>query len=292
MHLGAHVSIGGGFERAVREARELGCEAIQIFTGSRMQWRVRDVAPEAARRFARAIRQAGVGATLVHDSYLINLASPDPALAARSRAAFLAEIERSARLGIDALVFHPGAHMGAGEEAGLERVAAQLESILDEDRHRVTLLVENTAGQGTTLGHRLEHLAVLLDAVSRCPGRRRRLGVCIDTCHLFAAGYDLRTPRAYAATLGEIERVVGLDAVRALHLNDSKGGLGSRLDRHAEIGAGAIGARAFGRLVRDPCWAERPGILETPGGLEGYRRALCRLRRMRARARPPVRAPG
>lgn len=286
MLLGAHVSIAGGLMRAVREAGELHCEAIQIFSGSKMQWQSRELGDDEVREYRRGMRATGVRHSMIHDSYLINLASPDPALLARSRAAFAVEMRRADRLGVPFLVFHPGAHKGDGETTGIERVADSLNGLLCEVPGRVTLLIENTAGQGTALGHRLEHLAELLRTVRP----RRRIGICLDTCHLFAASYDLRTPRSYEATMHAIDDMVGIERVRAFHLNDSKGELGSRLDRHAEIGEGRIGVRAFGRLVRDERFVEVPGVLETPGGLAGFRRNLLKLRRLRARQRLSRRA--
>lgn len=192
-----------------------------------------------------------------HASYLINLCATDPLTLRRSRAALVDEIRRCAALGIPYLVVHPGAHMGAGEEAGLARVAESLRVALARTRG-VTVLLENTAGQGTSLGWRLEHLAAL------------RAGVCLDTCHLFAAGYDLRTPRAYERTMREIEATVGLDRVKAFHLNDSKAPLGSRVDRHEHIGMGGLRGPAFRRLVNDPRFAGTFGVIETPkaGGMD------------------------
>jgi deoxyribonuclease-4 len=174
--------------------------------------------------------------------------------------------------------------VGAGEAAGLATAAESLHHVLGQARNRVAVLLELTAGQGTSIGHRLEHLAELLGRVTS-----RRLGVCLDTCHLFAAGYDLRTPAAYEATMAAVDRTVGLEQVRAFHLNDSRGDLGCRCDRHAEIGEGKIGLAAFRRLVRDPRFAALPGVLETPGGLAGSRRNLRRLRLLRRGAHPAVR---
>jgi len=279
MLLGAHVSIAGGLPRAAREARELGCEAVQIFSGSKMQWKTRALGDAEVRAYRRGMREAGVARSMIHDSYLINLASPDRGLLARSRAAFAEEMRRADRLGVDYLVFHPGAHVGEGEAAGLARVAESLNLVLATVPGRVRLLIENTAGQGTSLGADLDHLAELLARAK--PGRR--MGVCLDTCHLFAASHDLRTRRAYEATMRAIDRSIGLQRVLAFHLNDSRAELGSRVDRHAEIGTGLIGARAFGWLVRDERFATIPGVLETPGGLPAFRRALHRLRRMRSR---------
>jgi deoxyribonuclease-4 len=282
MLLGAHVSIAGGLERAPREARQLRCSAVQIFSRPKLTWRFPALDPRATRTFHRQLREAGVETAMAHGSYLINLASPDPALLARSREALADEIRRAARLGIPYLVIHPGAHTGSGEEAGMATIIESVRQALRAVRSRVVLLLENTAGQGTGIGHRLEHLAAILDGIRA----RRRLGVCLDTCHLFAAGYDLRTPATYAATLDEVERTVGIERVRAFHLNDSRGGLGCRVDRHAEIGMGEIGREAFRLLVNDPRLATIPGVLETPGGLPGFRRNLARLRRLVGQTRP------
>jgi deoxyribonuclease-4 len=208
-----------------------------------------------------------------HASYLINLCATDPLTLRRSRWALVDEIRRCAALGIPYLCVHPGAHMGAGEEAGLARVAESLRFALARTRG-VTVLLENTAGQGTSLGWRLEHLAELL----RVP----RTGVCLDTCHLFAAGYDLRTPRAYERTMRAVEATIGCYSVKALHLNDSRCGLGSRRDRHEHIGRGGLGGRAFSMLVNDPRFKGAFGVLETPkaGGMDRVNLELLkRLRR-------------
>jgi deoxyribonuclease-4 len=215
--------------------------------------------------------------TMAHDSYLINLASPDPALHRKSRQSFLDEARRCAALGIPFLVFHPGAHMGRGETSGLDRIARALDWT---DRRLggapVTLLLENTAGQGTNLGWRFEHLAHILERVRR----PERVGVCIDTCHLLAAGYDFRTEPGYRSVFGELDRRVGIERVRAFHLNDSKGDLGCRVDRHENIGKGHVGSRAFRLLLQDPRFAGVPKVLETPkaGGMD--RRNLALLRRL------------
>jgi deoxyribonuclease-4 len=213
-----------------------------------------------------------------HASYLINLAALEEPVRGLSREALVDEIRRSSALGIPYLCVHPGAHLGAGEERGLRAAAEAVRDALRATRgHRVAVLLENTAGQGTSLGWRLEQLGFLLRRIGS-----RRAGVCLDTCHLFAAGYDLRGARAYERTLAAVDASVGLGRVKAFHLNDSKLPLGSRRDRHAHIGEGRIGSAAFGRLVRDPGFQHRPGLLETPGGPAGYPRNLARLRRMRA----------
>ena len=226
--------------------------------------------PGAGRYLAHAVS---------HASYLINLCATDPVILAKSRTAFVDEIERCAALRIPYLCIHPGSHLGAGEEKGLRGVSESVAEALRLTKgKRVTILLENTAGQGTNLGWRLEHLGELI----RLLKRPRRVGVCIDTCHLFAAGYDLRTPKAYEKTMEALEREVGFARVRALHLNDSKFGCGEKRDRHAHIGEGEIGARGFKRLVNDERFAGLPGVLETPGGPENYETNLQRLRKMRS----------
>jgi deoxyribonuclease-4 len=275
--LGVHVSTAGGVSRAIPEALALGCEAIQVFTRNQRQWRPRRIPPSEARRFRRAARAHGYARrAMSHASYLINLCATDPSTLRLSRAALVDEIRRCASLGIPYLCVHPGAHLGAGEEAGLALVAESLRFALACTRG-VTVLLENTAGQGTSLGWRLDHLGAL---------RLPRTGVCLDTCHLFAAGYDLRTPRGYERTMRAVEATVGLARVKAFHLNDSKAPLGSRVDRHEHIGRGGLGGRAFAMLVNDPRFARIFGVLETPkeGGMD--RRNLELLKRMRRR--PPV----
>lgn len=265
---------------AVRQGLDLGCEAIQVFTRNQRQWVPKPLEAVGVKEFRTEGREAGYLATAVsHASYLINLCAADPAILERSRIAFLDEIERCAALGIPYLCVHPGSHVGAGEEAGLIGVAESVADALRRTKgRRVTILLENTAGQGTNLGWRLEHLGELL----RLLKRPRRVGVCIDTCHLFAAGYDFRTPRAYQRTMAILDREVGLARVRAFHLNDSKFGCGERRDRHAHIGEGEIGAQGFKRLVRDERFSGLPGLLETPGGPENYEQNLQRLRKMRS----------
>jgi deoxyribonuclease-4 len=263
---------------AVEQGLSLGCEAIQVFTRNQRQWTPAPLDPGMAKLFRAGARKAGYDRTaLSHASYLINLCAPDPQVLARSRAALADEISRCAALGIPFLCLHPGAHMGAGEEAGVALVAESVRLALAATRGlRVTVLLENTAGQGTCIGHRLEHLAGILRGA-----RSRRTGVCIDTCHIFAAGYDLRGD--YDGVIREIDRVVGLGRVRAFHLNDSRKPLGSRVDRHEHVGEGELSDAPFRRLVNDPRFRDLPGILETPDGPDAYARNLDRLRSMRTK---------
>jgi deoxyribonuclease-4 len=263
MKFGAHMSIAGGLHRAFAHGERAGCDTLQIFSKNQQQWRARPLAAEEIAQFQAEQARTGIRPVVVHDSYLINLASPDDALWEKSVAAFAEELERAAALGCPFLVTHPGAHMGAGEEAGLRRVAAALNRLFAAGAGAgVTVLLENTAGQGSSLGASFAHLARLLE-LSAFP---ERLGICIDTCHLLAAGYDFRTPETYAATFGELDRLVGLDRVKVFHLNDSQRDLGARVDRHAHIGEGFVGLEGFRLLVNDPRFAGAPMILETPKG--------------------------
>ncbi len=289
--LGAHVSVAGGMPSAIARATEIGCTAIQIFVKNANQWRGRDVGDDEAAAFRAAHGASRVGPLLAHASYLINLCATDPVLLARSRQALADELARCARLGVGGLVVHPGAHLGAGEEAGIERAAASLDAVLAaQPRSPVCVLLENTAGQGSCLGWRLEHLADIRQRAAA----RRRIGVCIDTCHAFAAGYALHDPAGHEDFLAEIEERLGLPAVGALHLNDSVRPFASRRDRHAHIGEGQIGLDAFARLLHEPRLREVPMVVETEPGkeMEGHRRDLETLRGLakpkRRRARRPA----
>jgi deoxyribonuclease IV len=261
MKFGAHMSIAGGLYTAFGHGERAGCDVIQIFSKNQQQWRARPLVEPDIARFRAEQERSGIPAALVHDSYLINLASPDHALWQKSIDAFRDELERCAALGIPFLVTHPGAHVGSGEAAGIARVAQALSQLFAEGAGTgVTVLLETTAGQGSSLGWRFEQLAAIMGATLHS----ERLGVCVDTCHLFAAGYDIRTPETYEATVAELDRVIGLRHVRAFHLNDSLKDLGSRVDRHAHVGAGCIGAEAFRLLVNDARFAGLPAVLETP----------------------------
>ena len=277
--LGAHVPTAGGLHHAPAHGRDIGATAIQVFTRNQRQWAARPLEKDEATAFREALAESGVRAVMAHGSYLVNLASPDPTLSARGREAFRVEMERCHALGIPSLVFHPGAHLGAGDEAGLRTVARGLDAVFAACRRAAVMpLVEITAGQGSCVGHRFEHLAEILTRV-KSP---ERVGVCLDTCHLFAAGYDIATPRGYDKTLAEFDRVVGLGKLRAMHLNDSRTPMGSRVDRHAPIGEGSLGLRTFRRLLADPRLRDVPKVLETPGGLEAWRREIALLRGPRA----------
>jgi deoxyribonuclease-4 len=258
---GAHLSIAGGLHHAVESALELGCETVQLFTKNASQWAGKPLVEEEVQRFRTALQASTLTHATAHDSYLINLASPDEALWNRSLAAFIDEVRRADRLGLDYLVTHPGAHMGEGDDAGLERVARAIDETHAQcPDASVMILLETTAGMGTTLGHRFEHLA----AIRRMIAEPERVGVCVDTCHVLAAGYPLSPVRAYNATWREFDRTIGVEHIRVFHLNDSKKPRGSRVDRHEHIGEGEVGLEAFRLLVNDGRFRHLPMILETP----------------------------
>lgn len=264
----------GGLRLALQRGREIGCTAVQVFTSSPQQWKAKPMADEAVERFQQAQAATGIDCVVSHDSYLVNLCATNDEIRAKSIEGLKAEVERCARLGIRWVVSHMGSHLGAGEEAGLQAVAEGARRVFEETSDSVTLLMETTAGQGSALNYRFEHLATLIESLQGHP----RLGVCLDTCHLFAAGYDLRDRESYEATFSELERWVGLDRVKAIHANDSKKGLGSRVDRHAHIGEGEIGIEAFRLLVNDPRWIEVPILLETPDAETMHKVNLERLK--------------
>ncbi len=261
-YFGAHVSASGGVENAPRNARDIGASAFALFTKNQRQWAAPALTAAQIEAFRDACRECGYSAAqiLPHDSYLINLGHPEAEGLAKSRESFFGEMARCEALGLDRLNFHPGSHLKKiGEEESLRRVAESINMALDRTRG-VTAVIENTAGQGSNLGYSFEHLAYMIDRVED----KSRVGVCIDTCHAFAAGYDLRSEEACAATFAELDRTVGLAYLRGMHLNDAMKPLGSRVDRHAPLGEGSIGLDAFRYIARDSRFDGIPLILETP----------------------------
>jgi len=260
MPIGAHMSIRGGVRKAPGRGAEVGCEALQIFTRSNVRWSFPDLGEEEARAFRESVRQTGLKPVIAHGCYLVNLASADSAVRRKSYAALLDEIRRCRMLGIVDLVIHPGSHpAGAGE--AIKLICESLNRIFDETADaRVRVLLETTAGQGRQVGRRFEELRRMIDLIEL----PERIGVCVDTCHIFAAGYDVRTAAGYRKTFDEFCKVVGRRHLRAFHLNDCKSALGSCVDRHEHIGRGRIGTRAFGLLLGDPRFRRLPKIIETP----------------------------
>ena len=259
---GAHVSAAGGVENAPANARAIGATAFALFTKNQRQWVAPALKAEQIEAFRRACEEGGYtpAQILPHDSYLINLGHPEREALEKSRAAFFDEMHRCEQLGLDRLNFHPGSHLGKiTEEESLDRIAESINLALDRTQG-VTAVIENTAGQGSNLGFRFEHLAYLIDRVED----KSRVGVCIDTCHAFAAGYDLRTAAACEATFAELERVIGFRYLKGMHLNDAMKILGSRVDRHTPLGDGMIGIERFRHIARDPRFDGNPLILETP----------------------------
>lgn len=247
--------------RAVDRAVATGCDALQIFTKSTGQWRARELPDDEVNAFRRKADAAALTPRVAHASYLINLGTADPALRARSIGGLGEELDRAERLGLDGLVLHPGASVGGTEEDGLRLVAEAAAKVLAaRPRQRVKLLFEHTAGQGSSLGWRFEHLRTLIERLDGSP----RVGVCLDTCHLLAAGYDWRSPSGYRRTFDAFDALVGFDRLHVIHMNDSKKPCGSRVDRHEHIGKGEIGTIAFRRLVNDPRLAHLGMLIETP----------------------------
>jgi deoxyribonuclease-4 len=272
---GAHLSVAGGLHNALLSARDIGLDTVQIFTANPQSWgrprspegqetaspSARHLTDDAVRLFRRIRRQTRLRLPMAHASYLLNLASPEEETRRRSVDALVDEMIRAEQLGLSYLIIHPGAHLDSGEEAGLARVAGGLDEVHARcPGFRVRILVETTAGQGTTLGHRFEHLGRILESVAQ----PERLGACFDTCHVFAAGYALAPEKEYRATMRAFQRTVGLGCLRVFHVNDSQRPLGSRLDRHASIGAGELGLEPFRLLVNDRRFRNRPMVLELP----------------------------
>jgi deoxyribonuclease-4 len=283
--LGAHMSIAGGYYKAVRKAAQCGCQCVQLFTKNSNQWRAKEITPDDADRFRTALLESRISHPIAHDSYLVNLASPDNALWRKSIDAFVIELRRAETLGIPYVVTHPGAYTTSSEARGLTRIVRALDEVHRQTRGiPAQCLLETTAGQGSSLGWRFEHLASILDRV-KDPDR---LGICFDTCHVFAAGYPFGTKKEYAETMRAFDAAVGLDRIKAFHLNDSRRPLGSRVDRHAHIGRGEMGREPFRRLLTDRRFRDTPMYLETPKGEEdGVDLDVINLRLLRRMAKRP-----
>jgi deoxyribonuclease-4 len=293
MITGAHQSVAGGLHLSLERAKVDGCSALQIFTKNSNQWKEPDLTPEKVSAFRSAHAASGHLPVLAHTSYLINLGTDDEALLKRSKDALVAEVTRSSALGVSFVVLHPGAHLGVGEEIGIARVAESLVEVLERtEGQSARILIENTAGQGTSLGCRFEQIAGIFDGVSAAK-TAARLGVCFDTQHAFASGYDIATDAGYDETFTRFDSVIGLGNLRAFHLNDSKKPLASRVDRHEHIGEGNLGLHTFWRLANDARFETTPGVLETEPreGDFPYRDEVTLVRAMRGAERPKPMAP-
>jgi deoxyribonuclease-4 len=265
-YLGAHMSISGGLHLAIDRGVAAGCGVIQVFTQNANQWRGKMPTEADAALFREKLAASGLHEVVSHDIYLVNLGAAPGEVREKSLAAFGEEMARCARLGIGRIVMHPGSHLGDGEATGLTRVAEAFDRLFDAvPAFTGKVLLETTAGQGTNLGHTFEQLRAIMDG-SRFPNR---FAVCFDTCHTFAAGYDITTDEGYERTFADFDRIIGLDRLQCFHINDSKKGLGCRVDRHEHIGRGAMGLEGFRRLMNDPRFAAVPKILETPKGDDG-----------------------
>ncbi len=257
--LGAHMSIAEQIDLAIERGESIGCTAIQIFTKSNRQWKAKALTDEEISAFKKKWKQSSIQSIITHATYLINIGSPDKEIEKKSADALSMELERSASLGINYLVLHPGSYGKTDEDSCIQRISKNLDIALKKNPS-MKILLETMAGQGTNIGHTFEHLAEIIKQSTV----KKQLGVCFDTCHVFAAGYDFSTEKTYHHLWEQFERIIGLNKLKAIHLNDSKGTCGSRIDRHTDIGKGSIGLKAFELLVNDPRFFDIPKILETP----------------------------
>ena len=275
--IGAHVSISGGLENAPPRGEEIGCTAIQIFTKNQVQWQAKPLSNQDVEQYQQALANSSIQTVIAHDSYLINLGSPEENLLEKSRHAFLDEMDRAERLKIPSLVFHPGSHIKAGEDDGLKLIADSINHVCKQrPNYGIKLLLETTAGQGTNLGYTFEQLNWIIDRADQPD----RVGVCLDTCHIFAAGYDIRDKLSYEKTFKKFDQVIGLKKLQAIHLNDSKKDLGSRVDRHEHIGEGQIGLEGFRLIMNDLRFIDVPKILEIPGDMKKFKENLDLLKNL------------
>jgi len=271
MLLGAHVSIAGGIFNAPGRGEDIGCTAIQIFTKNQKQWKAKELITDDIYKYRQALQQSTIQSVIAHDSYLINLGSPDITALEKSRESFRIEMQRAETLRIPYLVFHPGSHLDSGEKQGLRTIADSLNILLDQHpSYKLILLLENTAGQGSNLGYSFEQLRDIFAMIDQT----ERAGICFDTAHAFAAGYDLRTKDEYEKTFDNFDQILGLGKLNAFHLNDTPKELGSKIDRHKNIGNGLLGIKPFKMLMNDPRFVNIPKVLETPGTEADFKRNL------------------
>ena len=275
MILGAHVSIAGGVENAPLNGQKIGCDAIQMFAKNQTQWKAKPYTQENINGFKQNLKSSGIQIVIIHDSYLINLCATDVNKLRMSIEAFINELERAESLGVPYVVTHPGSHLGKGEDWGIAKIAESLDEIHERTRgFKVMTLLETTAGQGTNLGYSFEQIASMRDQVKD----QKRIGVCTDSCHMYAAGYDLKSKEGYQDTWKRFDDVISLSHLKAFHLNDSKKDYASRVDRHLHIGEGFLGLDPFRWLLTDSRFADIPGLLETPGDENDFKRNLSLLR--------------
>jgi len=273
--LGAHVSIEGGVENAPERGRKFTCDCMQIFSKNQRQWKSKPLSIEQCDLFKENSKKFKIKETVIHDSYLINLGSPDKELLKKSREGFLEEMVRARHLGVQKLIFHPGSHSGSGEQVGLKRIAESLDWARDAfGGNEVRQVIEITAGSGSHLGGSFDQISKIIGYMKD----QESVGVCIDTCHVYASGYDIKTKKGYADTIDAFDDALGLNRLEAFHLNDSKGPMGSNLDRHEQIGKGYLGLDAFRNVVNDKRLEKVPMILETPAGDKMYKKELKLLR--------------
>ncbi|MBU1007920.1 deoxyribonuclease IV [Candidatus Dependentiae bacterium] len=258
--IGAHISIAGGFCKAIERAQALGATTMQIFTKSSRSWFEKPISDDEVKAFKKALKQSKLKKIMAHSSYLINIASTNPETEKNSATALKHELKRCEQLGIPYLVMHPGSHLGAGEQEGIKKICKNLDKILAQASGTTKILLETMAGQGTNLGHTFEQIKSI---IANC-AHKKLLGVCLDTCHIFAAGYDIRTEEAYKKTIKQFAQIIGIRKLQALHLNDSKTGLDSHKDRHESLGEGHIPRTTFKYIMQDKRFAKIPKILETP----------------------------
>jgi len=272
--LGGHISTAGGISKSPERANAFSFRTMQIFSKNQMQWKARPLDENEVSGFKKYVSEFNLVRIMVHASYLLNTASTDMSLRSKVEAALREELSRADILGIDYLVLHPGSPGDMGEKKGIEMVAESINRTLGADHH-VKVLLETGAGQGNTVGHKFEHLASMIDMIEI----KEKVGICFDTCHVFAAGYDIKTPEGYHEAMDSFNSIIGLDKLLGFHLNDSKKGLGSHLDRHEQIGSGMLGLEGISNFINDPRLREKPFVLETPKGEAGYGEDIANLQK-------------
>ena len=277
MLLGAHISIADGFGESLIRGKNIGCDTIQIFVKSNIQWKARDIENFEIQEFFFNKRETKIDPVIAHSSYLINLASSNKRIRNLSIMSFIKELKMAKELKIQYFIFHPGYHKGAGLKKGIKLIAKALNQIISKDNSRIIILLETTSGQGSSIGYRFEQLADIINLVNK----KRRIGVCFDTCHVFSAGYEIRNRKDYEKTFDEYEKIIGIKRLKVFHLNDSKGDLGSRIDRHQHIGKGYLGLKPFRFILNDKRFQNIPMIIETPKD-GGYKKDIENLTILRS----------